>query len=69
MTLNGARIVGEDQRLGSVAPGKTADLMIVRGDPVRAPPDVYNVVTVFKDGIGYDAARLRQAAAGRVGLD
>jgi imidazolonepropionase-like amidohydrolase len=69
MTLNGARIVGEDQRLGSVAAGKLADLMVVRGDPVRSARDVYNVVTVFKDGVGYDADRLRKAAAGRVGLD
>jgi imidazolonepropionase-like amidohydrolase len=69
MTLNGARIIGEDRRLGSVVAGKTADLMVVRGDPVRSARDVYNVVTVFKDGIGYDAERLRRAAAGRVGLD
>jgi hypothetical protein len=69
MTLNGARIIGEDMRLGSVAAGKTADLMIVRGDPVRFARDIYNVVTVFKDGVGYDADRLRRAAAGRVGLD
>jgi imidazolonepropionase-like amidohydrolase len=69
MTLNGARIVGEDERLGSVAPGKAADLMVVRGDPVRSARDVYDVVTVFKDGVGYDAGRLRRAAAGRVGRD
>lgn len=69
LTLNGARIVGEDGRLGSVAAGKAADLMVVRGDPVRAPRDIYNVVTVFKDGVGYDAERLRRAAAGRVGRD
>jgi imidazolonepropionase-like amidohydrolase len=69
MTLNGARIVGEDQRIGSVAAGKTADLMVVRGDPVRSARDVYNVVLVFKDGVGYDAEQLRRAAAGRVGLN
>jgi imidazolonepropionase-like amidohydrolase len=69
MTLNGARIVGEDRRLGSVAAGKIADLMVIQGDPVRSARDVYNVVTVFKDGVGYDAARLRKAAAGRVGRD
>lgn len=69
MTLNGARILGLDRRLGSIAPGKLADLMVVRGDPVQTPTDIYEVVTVFKDGIGYDAARLRQAAKGRVGVN
>lgn len=68
MTLNGARIIGEDQRLGSVTPGKAADLFVVEGDPVRVPADIYKVETVFRGGIGYDAARLRRAAAGLVGL-
>ncbi len=67
MTLNGARILGIDQRFGSIAPGKIADLVVIQGDPVRRPADIYNVVTVFRDGVGYDSARLRQAAAGRVG--
>ena len=69
MTLNGARILGIDQGVGSVAPGKTADVVVIQGDPVRRPSDVYNVVTVFKDGLGYDSTRLRQAAAQRVGLN
>jgi hypothetical protein len=68
MTLNGARILGEDRRTGSIAPGKLADLVVIRGDPVRTPADIYNVVTVFKDGLGYDSARLRTAAKGRVGV-
>ncbi|MDB4889988.1 MAG: hypothetical protein JWL61_1843, partial [Gemmatimonadetes bacterium] len=69
MTLNGARILGIDARTGSVAVGKTADLMVVRGDPVTIPSAIYDVVTVFKDGIGFDSERLRQAAKGRVGVD
>jgi imidazolonepropionase-like amidohydrolase len=69
MTLNGARILGLDQRVGSIAPGKTADLVVIKGDPVRRATDIYNVVTVFRDGLGYDSARLRKAAAQRVGAD
>lgn len=69
MTLNGARILGEDEQIGSIAVGKRADLVIIRGDPLRNPTDIYNVVTVFQDGIGYDAAKLRAAARGRVGID
>ena len=69
MTLNGAKILGIDARTGSVAAGKSADLMIVRGDPVASPAVIYDVVTVFKDGLGFDSARLRQGAKGRVGVD
>ena len=68
MTLNGARILGMEARIGSIAPGKRADLMVVRGNPIDTPRDIYNVVTVFKDGVGYDSARLRQAAKGKVGV-
>jgi cytosine/adenosine deaminase-related metal-dependent hydrolase len=69
MTLNGARILGEDAHLGSIAPGKLADLIVVSGDPLRTPGDIYNVVTVFRDGVGYDSMRLREAAKGKVGLN
>jgi imidazolonepropionase-like amidohydrolase len=68
VTYNGARILGEEARLGSIEPGKIADLVVIRGDPVRTAADIYGVVTVFKDGIGYDSARLREAAKGRVGV-
>jgi imidazolonepropionase-like amidohydrolase len=67
MTSNGARILGKEQQVGTIAVGKVADLVIIRGDPVRAPADIYNVVTVFKGGVGYDSMKLRQAARGRVG--
>ncbi len=69
MTLNGARILGEDARVGSIAPGKLADLVVVKGDPLRRPAEIYNVVTVFKDGVGYDSARLRGAVKGKIGVE
>jgi len=68
MTLNGARIVGKDKETGSIVPGKTADLVVIRGNPVGAPHDIYNVVTVFKGGVGYDSMKLREAAKGHVGI-
>ena len=67
ITYNGARILGEEKSLGSIEAGKLADLVVIRGDPTRAPADIYNVVTVFKNGIGYDSARLRAAVKGRIG--
>jgi len=68
MTLNGARIMGEAARVGSIAPGKLADLVVIRGNPATTPTDIYAVTTVFKGGLGYDAERLRAAARGLVGV-
>jgi hypothetical protein len=68
MTLNGARILGEEARIGSIAPGKASDLVVIRGNPIAAPAQIYEVATVFRDGIGYDSAKLREAARGRVGV-
>jgi hypothetical protein len=67
LTLNGARILGEEDRIGSVEAGKVADLVVIRGDPLSSPGSIYEVVTVFLDGRGYDSARLRDSARGRVG--
>jgi imidazolonepropionase-like amidohydrolase len=69
MTLNGARILGLDKQVGSIVPGKLADLMVVRGNPLATPADIYGVVTVFKDGVGYGAAQLLQGAKGHVGVE
>ena len=69
MTLNGARILREDSRIGSIAVGKNADLVVIRGNPVQTPAAIYEVVTVFRDGVGYDSAKLRAAARGKVGLN
>ena len=68
LTLNGARILGEEARIGSIAAGKAADLVVIRGDPVATPAQIYEVATIFRDGVGYDSARLREAARGKVGV-
>jgi len=67
-TLNGARFLGEEREIGSVDAGKAADLVLVKGDPSARIQDIENVVIVFKDGVGYDPARLVKAANGTVGL-
>ena len=68
MTLNGAKILGVDKDLGSIATGKTADLVVIHGNPIAAPAEIRKVTTVFKDGVGYDSAKLIAAVKGQVGI-
>jgi imidazolonepropionase-like amidohydrolase len=68
MSLNGARVLGVDRTLGSVEQGKLADLVVIRGDLAADPAAIKQVVTVFKDGIGYDSAKLLLLVKGRVGI-
>ena len=67
-TFNGAQYLG-DQSIGSIAPGKAADLIVVKGDPSTNISDIEKTELVFKDGIGYDSQKLLDAAKGRVGLN
>jgi imidazolonepropionase-like amidohydrolase len=69
MTLNGARVLGVQQRLGSVEAGKLADLVVLKGDLTRDPSVIRTPTLVFKDGIGYDPAKLIESIEGRVGID
>ena len=67
-TLNGARYLGRDARIGSIAAGKQADLVVVRGDPSARIEDVQNVELVFRQGVGYDSPKIFESVKGRVGL-
>jgi imidazolonepropionase-like amidohydrolase len=67
-TLNGATYLGRDSRVGSIAVGKQADLVVVDGDPSVAIADVRKVETVFKQGVGFDPAKLIASVSGKVGL-
>ena len=66
-TLNGATFLGLADRIGTIAPGKDADLMIVRGNPAANIADVEKVEIVFKDGVGFDSAKLLDSVRGRYG--
>lgn len=66
-TLNGATYLGEADRIGSIAPGKLADLLVVKGEPDRRIEDIENVEIVFKDGVGYDPGKLLESVRGRYG--
>ena len=66
-TLNGATYLGLADRIGSIAPGKNADLILVRGNPAANIGDIEKVEIVFKDGVGYDSAKLLRSVKGRYG--
>ena len=67
-TFNGAKFLGEDSSIGSIAIGKQADLMIVKGNPAAKISDIESVEIVFKDGVGYDSEKLIQSVQGLVGI-
>jgi imidazolonepropionase-like amidohydrolase len=47
-----------DTELGSIAPGKLADLILVEGDPTRRISDIRRASLVVKDGRLYEPAAL-----------
>jgi enamidase len=67
-TLNGATYLGRADRVGSIAAGKQADLVVVDGNPAAHIEDIRKVSVVFKDGVGYDPAKLIASVRGKVGL-
>jgi len=69
VTLNGARVLGIADSLGSLEKGKVADLVLLRGDLSADASVIRNPVTVFKSGVGYDSAKLLNAVRGRVGIN
>lgn len=66
-SLNGAQFLGEQDRIGSLAVGKQADIVLVKGDPSSRIQDIENVEVVFKDGVGYDSKKLIDSVKGQVG--
>jgi imidazolonepropionase-like amidohydrolase len=57
-TLNAARIMSLDKELGSIAPGKLADVVLVDGDPTKNIGDIRKTSLVVKDGVIYKPAEL-----------
>ena len=66
-TWNGAEYLGESEKIGTLAPGKQADLVLVKGDPSENIGDIENVELVFKAGVGYDSHKLTESVRGLVG--
>jgi imidazolonepropionase-like amidohydrolase len=65
--MNGATYLGRQDQIGSIAVGKNADLVVIKGDPSTHIEDVEKVEIVFKDGVGYDSEKLLDSVKGRYG--
>ena len=52
-TMNGAKLLGWEKRVGSLAAGKWADIVAVSGDPSKDIDDIQKVVFVMKNGLVY----------------
>ncbi len=61
-TIVPARMTGMDDRTGSIAPGKTADMILVDGDVSKDLANLRHVDTVFLDGYRLNGDALRKAS-------
>ena len=66
-TLNGATYLGRADRVGTLSVGKDADVLLINGNPGATIADIEKIEIVFKDGVGYDSARLIERTRGMVG--
>ena len=57
-TVGAARVARSADTLGSITPGKRADLLLVDGNPVHAISDIRKCRIVIKDGIVYRSDEL-----------
>ena len=57
-TLNAAKTLQRETSLGTVSAGKTADLVVLNGDPLRDITQTRNIYRVLKNGVVYDPASL-----------
>jgi YD repeat-containing protein len=60
-TLGAAEVMGRADRLGAIAPGRLADLIVVDGNPVEHISDIRKVELTIKDGVLFDTAQLYEA--------
>ena len=67
-TQGNAEFLGHGDQIGTISPGKQADLVVVAGDPSTNIGDIEKVETVFKDGVAFDPAKLAESVRGMVGL-
>jgi hypothetical protein len=68
-TLNGSVALGFDKTIGTIEAGKSADLLIIDGDPSKNIGDLRKVQYVFKAGVGYNSKKLFESVKGKIGFN
>ncbi|ALW84581.1 hypothetical protein AUC43_05470 [Hymenobacter sedentarius] len=68
-TLNGAVYLGREREIGTIEAGKQADLILINGDPEKDIKQVRQMEIVFKNGVGFDSAKLFESMKAKVGLN
>lgn len=66
-TMNGATYLSLADRIGTIAVGMDAGLIVVKGDPATRITDIEQVEVTFKDSVGYDSVKLIASVRGRYG--
>ncbi len=66
-TLKGARALNVGEKLGSIAPGKFADLFVVKGNPLLDIKNSRKVHLVIKAGQLYYSKALLKSVEGKLG--
>jgi hypothetical protein len=59
-TIGAATVTGRADQLGSVRPGKLADLVLIDGDPLVDMRQIRRVSLVMKDGVLYDPSEVQR---------
>jgi Amidohydrolase family len=67
-TQNGATLLGAADRIGSIAAGHQADLVLLDGDLAKDITVIEKPEIVFKAGVGYDSNAIYDSLRGQVGL-
>ena len=57
-TLGNATVLGRQSEIGSIEPGKRANLVLIDGDPTRNISDIRRVKWVLRDGVIYDPVKI-----------
>ena len=60
-TWNGAKYTRTLDRVGSISPGKQADVILIEGDPTKDVSAIRNVNMVMKDGVVFLPSEIYQA--------
>jgi imidazolonepropionase-like amidohydrolase len=67
-TKNGATYLGEEATIGTISQGKSADIVVLAGNPADNIHEIEKVETVLKQGIAYDPEKLTKSVQGLTGL-